>query len=94
MGGIAVPLQKRINIHRTTKSGCQYLIKHFLNDCEVSLFSIQILETFEDGGYVSGTVCPIVREIRLERECHWMKHGKYPLQGTLVQKIKIAYVGC
>ena len=56
------------------------MIKHFRNDCEGSSFSIQILEVFESNGYFSGSVCPIAREKRLEREEHWMKtlRNKYP----------------
>ena len=73
-------LHKRINIHRTTKSGCEYMIKHFWNDFIGSSFSIQMLEIFEGDGYVNGTVCPQALEERPEREDHWMKilRTKYP----------------
>ena len=32
VGETALPLHKRINIHRTVKSGFEYGIKHFRND--------------------------------------------------------------
>ena len=73
MGGTALPLHKCANIHQKTKSGCEYMIKHFWNDCVESSFSIQVLEIFEGAGYVNGTLCPIAREKRLEQKDHWMK---------------------
>ena len=69
----ALTLHKRIHIHRTAKSGCEYMIKHFRNNCDRSSFSIQLFETFKGKGYVNYTVCPIARYKRLEREVHWLK---------------------
>ena len=76
----ALALHKRINIHQTAKSGCEYLMKHFRNDCVVSSFSIEILDIFEDDSYVTGRLSPIAREKRIEREDHWTKtlRTKYP----------------
>lgn len=72
--GETVPwLHKRININRTAKSGCEHMINNFWNDCVGPSFSIQILETFEDNGYVNGTVYSIAWEKRIERKSHWMK---------------------
>ena len=55
MGETALPLHKRTNIYRKAKSDCEYMIKHFRNDCVESSFSIQILKIFEGDGYVNGT---------------------------------------
>ena len=59
------------------------MIKHFRNDCIESSFSISILKKFEGDGYVYGTLCPIVREKRLEQKDHQMKRSrtKYYLYG-------------
>ena len=56
VGEIALPLHKRLNIHQTAKFGCEYMVKHFQNDCAGSSFSIQILEIFEEDGYVNDKV--------------------------------------
>ena len=80
--GETVPwLHKRININRTAKSDCEHMINKFWNDCVGPSFSVQILEIFEDNGYVNGTVCSITWEKRIERKSHLMK--------TLRKKIEI-----
>ena len=43
VGETALPLHKRIDIHRTAKEGCEYLINHFKYDFVGSSFSVQIL---------------------------------------------------
>ena len=43
MGETALPLHKLINIYQTAKSGCEYIFKHFQNDCVGSSLSIQIV---------------------------------------------------
>ena len=72
MGETALPLHKRTNIYRKAKSDCEYMIKHFRNDCVESSFSIQILKIFEGDGYVNGTFCPITQEKGLGLKDHWM----------------------
>ena len=78
----ALPIHKRINTHRTAKSGCEYMTKYFRNDHVRSSFSIQILEIFEGDSHVNGKVCPIpiTGKKILERKDHWMKtlRTKYP----------------
>ena len=73
MGGTALPLHKCVITHQKTKSGCEYMIKHFWIDYAESSFFIQVLETFEGAVYINGTLCPIAREKRLEQKDHWMK---------------------
>ena len=73
VGETALPLHKRINIHRTAKQGCEYFIKHYRNDCVGSSFFIQILEVFQGSGYINGQLCTTAREKRLEREDFWAK---------------------
>ena len=53
MGETTLPLHKRINIHRTSKSGCENIISHFSGPCKGHTFSIQVLEKFEGDGYNS-----------------------------------------
>jgi len=68
-----VPVNKRMNIHRKGKSGCEVIIDHFNNVCPESSFSIQILEKLPGNGYAKGTVDPQMRKYRLLREDHWIK---------------------
>ena len=68
----ALPSHKRIDIHRTAKSGFEYMVKHFQNDCAGFSFSIKILEIFESHGNVNGKVCSkcVHGKKRLETENH------------------------
>ena len=50
VGETALPSRKRIDIHQTAKSGFEYMVKHFQNDCVGFSFSIKILEIFESHG--------------------------------------------
>ena len=73
VGETTIPLNKRINIHRTAKTGCEHMIKHYKEICIGATFQVQVLEIFQGNGYVNGKVCPKDREQRLIREEHWMK---------------------
>ena len=45
VGETVIPLNKRINIHRTSKVGCDHMIDHFSDTCPNDMFSIiQIIE--------------------------------------------------
>lgn len=61
VGKRALPLHKRINIHRIANM-------HLRDDYIGSSFSIQILDC-----YVNGAVCPIGWEKRLGWEDEWIK---------------------
>ena len=73
VGESTIPLNKRMNIHRTAKTGCEHMIKHFRDSCPGAGFNIQIVEIFDGNGYSNNKVCPIAREKRITREDHWMK---------------------
>ena len=73
VGETAIPLHKRINIHRKAKTGCEYVIKHFKETCAGASFSIQILEKFVGTGYSNNKVDPADRLKRLDREDYWIK---------------------
>jgi len=74
VGETTQPLHKRINLHRTAKTGCQHMIDHFKNSCSGAGFKIQVLELFEGTGYSDNNrPCPTAREQRIKREDHWMK---------------------
>ena len=73
VGESCIPLHKRINIHRTSESGCEIFINHFSTCCIASSFSIQVIEVFEGDGYKDGVVDEDMRRIRREREDWWMK---------------------
>ena len=73
VGKTALPLHKRINIHRKDKSRYKHMIKNFRNDCAGFLFTIQILEIFPGTGYKNNKVCPVERAKRHKREEYWMK---------------------
>ena len=67
------PVNLRMNIHRTSKTGCTYSINHYTNVCPGETFSVQILEKLEGNGYKNGSIDEKMREIRLQREDYWMK---------------------
>ena len=73
VGESIVPVNKRMNIHRTAKSGCKYFIDHFTNVCPGATFSIHIIEKLEGNGYLNGVIDETMREYRLQREDYWMK---------------------
>ena len=73
VGESAIPLHKRINIHRRGKSGCEVLINHFTNVCPNSSFSIQILEVLPGDGYKNGAFDLDMAAHRKDREDFWMK---------------------
>ena len=74
VGETTIPLHKRMNIHRTSKSGCEHFIEHFCNVCSGKSFSIQVIEKLPGDGYDElGEVCSEMRDKRLEREDFWMK---------------------
>ena len=55
VGETTIPLHKRINIHRTAKTGCEHIIKH-KECCKDSSFQIQIIEYFEGAGYLNNKI--------------------------------------
>ena len=73
VGESIIPVHKRMNIHRTAKSGCKYFIDHFNNVCPGAKFSIHIIEKFEGNGYKNGVIDDKMRDYRLKREDYWMK---------------------
>ena len=44
VGESIIPVHKRMNIHRTSKTGCEIAIDHFTNVCPGATFSVQIIE--------------------------------------------------
>ena len=48
VGESIIAINKRMNIHRTSKTGCTFMIEHFNNVCPGASFSIQILEKLPD----------------------------------------------
>ena len=74
VGETTQPLHKRINIHRTAKSGCEHMINHYKDVCAGAHFTIQILECFPGTGYVDGKPCSDSRKIRLDREEYWIEN--------------------
>ena len=73
IGETTIPLNKRMNIHRTSKKGCEHFIEHFSSECSGHSFSIQVIEKLPGSGYDQlGDVCSDLLEKRLEREDYWM----------------------
>ena len=73
VGESIIPLHKRMNIHRTAKSGCEIFINHFTEVCPNQTFSIQIIETLQSDGYSNGSRDEELYTERLDREDYWMK---------------------
>ena len=73
-GETTIPLNKRMNIHRTSKKGCEHFIEHFSTVCSGHSFTIQVIEKLPGNGYDElGDVCGDMLASRLEREDYWMK---------------------
>ena len=67
-------LNKPMNIHHTSKKGCEHIIYHFQECCNTSSFNIQILEVLEGSRYTeTGELDKEMTEKRLEREQYWIK---------------------
>ena len=73
VGESIIAINKRMNIHRTSKTGCTFMIEHFNNVCPGASFSIQILEKLPGDGYLNGAIDDEIRQLRLQREDYWMK---------------------
>ena len=73
VGESVIPVNKRMNIHRKGKSGCEIAIDHYKNVCPGATFSVQILEKLPGNGYKNGKVDPAMLKYRLEREDYWIK---------------------
>ena len=73
-GETTIPLNERMNIHRTSKTGCPHFIEHFSTTCKGHSFSIQVIEKLPGNGRdILGDVCSDMTETRLDREDFWMK---------------------
>jgi len=66
VGESTIQLNKRMNIHRTAKTGCEHMVKHFHESCPGAGFSIQVVEIFPGNGYSLNKVCPTARAKRLD----------------------------
>ena len=72
VGETVTRLSERMNVHRTSKTGCEHVIEHH-KSCK-STFNVQILEKLPGTGYnPEGDVDPDMRDKRLEREDYWIK---------------------
>ena len=73
VGESIVPVHKRMNTHRTAKSGCTTSIEHYREVCPGAGFTIQIIEKLPGNGYTNGVMDKDVLRYRLQREDYWMK---------------------
>ena len=66
-------MNERMNGHRTSKSGCEHVIRH-KESCEGCSFSYQIIEHFQGTGYdESGSIDSDTSRTRHIREDFWIK---------------------
>ena len=68
-----LPLHERVNLHRSTKAGCEHVISFFKDVCVGSSFVVQINKIFPGTGYKNNKICPVNRETRLDREDYWIE---------------------
>ncbi len=74
VGETAIPFHKRVNIHRTGKTGCEHQIRHCKEACNGYHFKYHILEKLPGNGYLpSGELDPEMRKLRKSKEDEWMK---------------------
>ena len=73
VGETANRLNIRMNSHRSSKSGCEHVIRH-KESCEGCLFSYQILENLQGNGYDEiGSIDSETTKFRQTREDFWIK---------------------
>jgi hypothetical protein len=74
VGETIQPLNERINVHRTSKEGCEHCIRHCSEVCNGYNFKFQILEKLPGNGYrPNGEIDSEMRKLRKSREDIWMK---------------------
>ena len=73
VGETAYPMHMRMNQHRTSKSGCEHVIKHQTEFCNNHSFSYRIIEKLPGIGYVNGEIDPNMTKIRKQHEQEWIK---------------------
>ena len=63
-----------MNIHRTSKKGCEHIINHLKSSCQESFLNIQVIELLKGSGYDEfGDFDKVMLGKRLEREDYWME---------------------
>ena len=73
VGETTTRLNIRMNGHRTSKAGCEHVIKH-KKACEGCIFSYQIIENLQGTGYDEiGSIDPDASKNRHTREDFWIK---------------------
>ena len=74
VGETVQPLNERINVHRTSKTGCEHCIRHCKETCNGYNFSFQILEKLPGNGYrPNGDIDSEMLTLRKSREDMWIK---------------------
>ena len=97
VGESTIPINKRMNIHRSPDSACAHFANHYQNVCGDSSFSIQVIEKLDGTGFKNGARDKDMAKLRLEREDHWMKELRtvYPYGLNIKSKLmcKTSLVG-
>ena len=88
VGQTCRPLHKRMNIHRTAKTGCEHMLHHFRVSCPGAGYSIMVIEVFEGSGYQNNKECPDSKKVRLDREDYWIKELRTVFPYGLNSKIR------
>ena len=70
VGETTTPLHLRMNTHRTSGAGCQFMVNHFKGGCpgNASDFNVQIIVKFPGNGYSQSTVDTEAKLTRLDME--------------------------
>ena len=93
VGETILPLHKRMNIHRKSKSGCELMIEHFSCVCTNSSFTVQVIEKLDGNGYSKGSRDKEMYAKRLSREDFWIKTLRTMYPYGLNEKTKEASYG-
>ena len=80
VGETILPLNKRMNIHRTSKKGCPHVIDHFKEVCTNTSFSIQIITKFVGNGYDNLD--------KMDEEMHKIRQQK---EDDIIKTIRVIY---
>ena len=62
-----------MNIHRTVKTGCEHMIKHFRESYLGAGFKIQVIEKCSGNGCSNNKTCSTAIAKRVNRADHWIK---------------------
>jgi len=73
VGETAYPMHLRMNQHRTSKCGCEHIIRHATDLCDSHNFTYQIIEKLPGTGYTNQELDKNMTKVRRDHELEWIR---------------------